>query len=321
MPIENRRLTPSNFKPDEPLVSRRYQTIQSIEFVPGDPIHPPMEGRPELPQGIRMRLWMTARAVYAKDHTPTPVMDPAEEARLAVKVEPLAGGWYLITAPWLGEGEKVQGKDAAEARAEEIRDYGDPKGVTVTGKDGGWFEITAAWLAEPEKVQGHDAAEARAAEIRAEGPPEGFDPNVPALLGSDEFEATYNFGGDDIQLGDIIAAAQQASGHDAHAWNGLEQGERDTLIQAELARQSEAAGKPAPGAQPPQNGPGPVGGDGSDQKPVDFTWEDGSNGYYVISGPGLDEPVRVRGREAFDAKLAELRAAAGITPPEKATEE
>lgn len=35
--------------------------------------------------------------------------------------------------------------------------------------------------------------------------------------------------------------------------------------------------------------------------------EAGGNGYYEITGPGLDEPLKVRGKAAAEAKLAELR--------------
>jgi hypothetical protein len=38
--------------------------------------------------------------------------------------------------------------------------------------------------------------------------------------------------------------------------------------------------------------------------------EAGSNGYYDITGPGLTEPERVRGRANAEARLAELRGAA-----------
>lgn len=38
--------------------------------------------------------------------------------------------------------------------------------------------------------------------------------------------------------------------------------------------------------------------------------EVGSNGYYEINGPGLDEPEKVRGRANAEARMAELRAAA-----------
>lgn len=43
--------------------------------------------------------------------------------------------------------------------------------------------------------------------------------------------------------------------------------------------------------------------------PFTFT-EEGSNGWYEVHGPGLDEPLRVRGKAAAEAKVAELTTAA-----------
>lgn len=42
------------------------------------------------------------------------------------EVEEVGGGWYQISAPWLDEPEKVQGREAAEARQREIHDEGAP---------------------------------------------------------------------------------------------------------------------------------------------------------------------------------------------------
>lgn len=44
-----------------------------------------------------------------------------------VEIEEHGGGWYEITAPWLDEAEKVQGREAAEARQREIHDAGRPE--------------------------------------------------------------------------------------------------------------------------------------------------------------------------------------------------
>jgi hypothetical protein len=320
--MEDRRLTPANFKRDEPLVSRRYQTINGVDHKPGDPIDP------DLPFGVRMRMWLTARAVYASAFKPTPVIDPAEEARINSTIEPLGGGYYRITTPWLPDGERVRGGEAAKARLDELLAAGDPKGVAIEGGEGGWYTITVAWLAEPEKVQGEEAAQARAAELREAGPPAGFDPSAgpgtPALLGSDGFDDSYTIGDDEIQLGQLVADAFAASGLDLNAWNDLAQDGRDAQIRAELDRRVEAA-KPAPTGAVSPEGPDALSGGGlasgeaaiEPVQPTDFTFEEsGSNGYFTISGPGLDTPVKVRGAEARDAKLAELREAAGIKAPE-----
>ncbi len=166
---------PTTFKKDEPLVMARFAPLFGKPMHPGDPIDVGTnEG--QVPVDTAIRLWITGFAVYAKNYTRTPVIDPAEENPTLVVLEDLGGGWYLITAPWMPEGEKVQGKDAAEARRQEIVDKGDTKGVTVTGGAGGWYVVDAPWLDEPEKVQGQDAANARADELITEGVPDGWAP-------------------------------------------------------------------------------------------------------------------------------------------------
>lgn len=47
-----------------------------------------------------------------------------------------------------------------------------------------------------------------------------------------------------------------------------------------------------------------------------FSLEPQPGGYFVINGPGLDEPLRVRGRQAAEDKLAELRVAAAAEQPD-----
>lgn len=98
-----------------------------------------------------------------------------------VEVEEVGGGWYAISAPWLDEPEKVQGREDAEARQREIHAEGEPAthhGVTLAESEGGngYYDLTADWLDEPEKVHGIDAARERAAELREAGPPEGWTP-------------------------------------------------------------------------------------------------------------------------------------------------
>lgn len=86
------------------------------------------------------------------------------------------GGWYEITAPWLDEPEKVQGREAAEARQRELHDAGEPAmymGVTLTEGENGWWEVSANW--DPENVvKAHGEAEARelATSWRTMGPPQ-----------------------------------------------------------------------------------------------------------------------------------------------------
>lgn len=157
----------------------------------------------------------------------------------------LGGGWWAVGAPWLDEPEKVQGEDKARLRAQQIRDEGEPAdhhGVVLVEIENGWWALNAAWLAEPEKVHGEEAARERAAALRKAGPPADWvDP--ASLVGSDAFEANLQIGGETVQLGDIVAAAQAASGHPAEVWNKLEADQRDPLIQAEIDRRTKAAEK------------------------------------------------------------------------------
>lgn len=62
------------------------------------------------------------------------------EGGSAVTVEGGEGGWYEVNAPWLDEPEKVQGREAAEARQRELHDAGEPdtdggEGVQTEGGD------------------------------------------------------------------------------------------------------------------------------------------------------------------------------------------
>jgi hypothetical protein len=97
------------------------------------------------------------------------------------------GGWYDVTAPWLEEPERVQGREAAEARQRELHETGEPAyhhGVTLTPGENGWWDVSANW--DPEniaKVQGEEAARDLATQWRADGPP--ADP-VTVTAGADE---------------------------------------------------------------------------------------------------------------------------------------
>lgn len=158
-------------------------------------------------------------------------------------IEDQGGGWYAVNVPWLDAPEKVQGRDAAVLRAQQLRDAGEPDdhhGVVMLKGDGGWYTINALWMPEPEKVQGQEAAYERATELRKIGPPAGW--QAPeTLVGSDAFEAKYEIGGETIEIADIVRAAKDASGHDAVVWNKLDAETRDGLIRAEIERREAAA--------------------------------------------------------------------------------
>src|SRR3546814_9549810 len=82
-----------------------------------------------------------------------------------VEIEETGGGWYAITAPWLDDAEKVQGRDAAETRQREIHAAGEPdnyKGVTLTAGENGWYVITRDGSETELKVHGEEQARADA---------------------------------------------------------------------------------------------------------------------------------------------------------------
>jgi hypothetical protein len=98
----------------------------------------------------------------------------------AVTVEGGDGGWYEISAPWLAEPEKVQGREAAETRQRELHDTGEPasySGFTLTEGENGWYAITKDGVeTDPPaelKVHGEEAARQAVAQLRAGEQPEG----------------------------------------------------------------------------------------------------------------------------------------------------
>jgi hypothetical protein len=124
--MTDRRLIARLFKNDEKLVSARYQTVNGDELAPGDEISA------DLDRGLRMKLWLSRRAVYEADFRPTPVADeqpaadPAQDQDwqvLAHGVEAIPGDAenFFIKAEWLDETETVRGEEAAKARVEELR--------------------------------------------------------------------------------------------------------------------------------------------------------------------------------------------------------
>jgi hypothetical protein len=102
-----------------------------------------------------------------------------------VEVEQTGGGWYQITAPWLAEPEKAQGREAAETRQREIHAAGEPDnylGVTLTAGENGWYVITRDGVETELKVHGEEQAREAAATLRAGGTVEG-DPLPPEQEG------------------------------------------------------------------------------------------------------------------------------------------
>jgi hypothetical protein len=185
-------LDPKNFDPTQPIVMARNNTVgghalragEALTIVDADE----PEGRGEVTLDQATTLWARGTFVYLTDVRPTPVESPQDAARRLIEVDELGGGWYLIRAPWLPEGEKVQGAEATETRKAELIAAGQPTDVvaqavvvdqpappsnsgplytmTEAGSNG-YYQISGPGLAEPEKVRGEDKAAARLAELEA----------------------------------------------------------------------------------------------------------------------------------------------------------
>lgn len=55
-------------------------------------------------------------------------------------------------------------------------------------------------------------------------------PAIPCLLGSSILPSVLNIGGQDVQLGAVVGAAQEASGLTVEEWNALDQEDREDLL-------------------------------------------------------------------------------------------
>ena len=110
-----------------------------------------------------------------------------------VEIEEHGGGWYEITAPWLDEAEKVQGREAAEARQREIHDAGRPEA------EGGETPPEGAGAGEG----GQQASETNPANAESEQAASGAADDQP--------------GPDDAEQGDDADKAAQAGAGEAAA--------------------------------------------------------------------------------------------------------
>jgi hypothetical protein len=279
-------LLPANFDPSKELVAARFFPAHEMNYGPGDTVKLTKLGDDRedgtLDTDTALRLWMVGYLVYADTYRPTPTETPQDEAERLVKMDDMGGGWFLLTTPWGPEGEKVQGKEAAEARRAELIAKGDTKGVTITGGDGGWYEVNAPWLDAPMKVQGKEAAAVEEALLIEDGPPEGWVPETP-----EDKAARLQADADRLAAVEKAEAEAKAAEEKA-ALEAKERAEREALEAAATARTAalEAAG-------------------------IVVTTKGG--GYYEVSAPGLEEPAKVRGKEAADAKADELLAAMPAT--------
>jgi len=184
--MSDRRLSPRYFDNARELVSTKFQTVNGASTSPGDTLPA------DLPHGMRMRLWMSRRAVYADLFTPTPVEEEPDqhdgwaslydgwaafalpEARWALVPESGLDGNGEPTEDALAQAEQADTSDIAVARLTALRAAASLLTVRITAGAGGWYTVEAAWLAEPVRIKGKAAAEAKRAEVEAEGPPEGW---------------------------------------------------------------------------------------------------------------------------------------------------
>lgn len=78
-------------------------------------------------------------------------------------------------------------------------------------------------------------AKARDAELTTQADNHTPGDGPVALLGSDQFENSYEIDGDDVPLGDLVGAAYEKSGFTVEQWNELSDEDRDARIGEELA--------------------------------------------------------------------------------------
>lgn len=180
---------PRSFDPNRPLVMAGFNTINGFAMTAGERItiaDEPTE-RGEVTLDTAARLWSGGKFVYQEEARPTPVESPQDAARRLVTVEDLGGGWYLVLAPWLEQGEKIQGEEAANKRRDELIEGGQPIDTSDTATirtpatpaetdpltrfsfseqgSNGWYEVTGPGLDEPLKIRGEDAALAKVREL------------------------------------------------------------------------------------------------------------------------------------------------------------
>lgn len=97
-------------------------------------------------------------------------------------------------------------------------------------------------------VEARDAVKAKAvpAALQSEAPAStAAEAPDKTLLGSDKFDALVDIGGVPVAIGDIVPAAQTASGMSPKEWNDAPQGDRDIFIQIEIDARRENVKKVA----------------------------------------------------------------------------
>ena len=114
---------PSAFDASKPLVMARFGTLNGHDLTLGSPItvtEEDSEAAGNASPDLARTLWASGTFDYAENARPTPVESPEDAAERATEVDDLDNGWFLLRAPWLGEGERVHGKDALAKRRAEV---------------------------------------------------------------------------------------------------------------------------------------------------------------------------------------------------------
>lgn len=172
------------FDPRRPLVAARAFTYHGKRFAKDDPF--PTEG---IDPRVRKKFY-EGRFLSHGEGT---VADQAAAAD-PVKLEPQPGGFYLVSAPWLDEPERIKGKAKAERRAAQLREDGEPDyhhGVAIEQGENGWWSVQADWMGDNAyNIHGEEAAREQAASLRAEGPPP--DPRTDVTLAEEDGEFVVN---------------------------------------------------------------------------------------------------------------------------------
>lgn len=183
--------TTDTFDKAKPLVMSRFGTLRGHALNAGAPITivDDPSGRGEVTEAEAELLWNGGRLVYAGEARPTPVESPEDAAERLTVMEPLEPGLFLIRAPWLGEGERVQGREAADKRRAEVvqagidlhRETAEAAGTgaaaaALGNTDGffmsevgsnGYYDVGGPGI-KTERVRGKANAEQRLAELRGE---------------------------------------------------------------------------------------------------------------------------------------------------------
>lgn len=157
---------------DRPLVAATEFTYDGVDYKAGDPF--PTEG---LHRTKIAAMYGARRVNFADSEQAAPA--PAEpEGPATIEAQP--GGYYLVSAPWFDEPERVRGKAAAEDRQAEINEAGEPEthhGFTLSEGENGWWHITREGDEADEpvalNVQGQDAARQIVATLRRGEEPDG----------------------------------------------------------------------------------------------------------------------------------------------------